>query len=195
MANNEKQETIIKAALEVFCNHGFSKTRMADVARKAGVSYGLVYHYFGSKEVLFDTIVNMWWRALYGVLEEQKASTDDFPKKLIKIVEFFFDTYQDNPNLISIFVTEVSRSSIYRTSRGLEKFRKFFSLCEEIMKQGQDTGFLRNDIKPHYLTYVFLGGIEAFISILVLGKEPLNRSRKNRAMDAIIKVFLEGAKI
>ncbi len=194
MANNEKQETIIKAALEVFRNYGYSKTRMADVARKAGVSYGLVYHYFGSKEVLFDTIVNMWWKALYGVLEEQKSSTDDFPKKLVKVVEFFFDTYQDNPDLISIFVTEVSRSSIYRTSRGLEKFKRFFALCEEIMKQGQDSGFLRKDIKPHYLTYIFFGEIEAFISILVLGKEPLNKSRKNRAINAIIQVFLQGAR-
>ena len=191
---NEKRENIIDAALEVFCNYGFSNTRMADIARKAGVSYGLVYHYFKRKEVLFDAIVEMLWEKLYRVLETQKASQSEFQDKLVKIVEFFFDTYSSSPYLISIFVTAVSRSSAYRTTRGLQKFKKFFALCEEIMKQGQDKGFVRKDIKPHYLTYIFLGGIEAFISVLVLGKESLGKGRRDRAIGSIIQVFSDGAK-
>jgi len=167
---------------------------MADIARQAGVSYGLVYHYFGSKKTLFDVIVDTWWSDLYSVLEEQRESRLDFTKRLEYIIRFFLETYSNNPDLISIFISEVSRSSVYHTSRGLNKFKKFFSLCEEIISKGQNTGILRDDIGPHYLTYIFLGAIETFISILVLGKERVDNERKKRIIDGIIQVFLNGAK-
>ncbi|MCD6571022.1 MAG: TetR/AcrR family transcriptional regulator [Deltaproteobacteria bacterium] len=195
MVKNDKEEMIINAALAVFCKKGYANTRMADIAREAGVSYGLVYHYFGSKKVLFDIIVNTWWSDLYHVLEEQKNSKAAFPERLAYITQFFLDAYANKPNLTSIFISEISRSSVYHTSTGLEKFRRFFTLCEAIMDEGQKTGFLRDDIRPHYLTYIFLGAVEGFISILVLGREQLNDKRKKRMIDGITQVFLDGARV
>jgi len=190
---NYKQEIIVEAALEVFRDKGYANTRMADIARRAGVSYGLVYHYFAGKEVLFDVIVEGWWSQLYQMLEDEGVSDTGCREKLENIIKFFLDTYAEEPNLVSIFVTEVSRSSVYHTAGGLAKFRTFFSLTEEIMREGQKKGFLRSDIGPHYLTYIFLGAIEAFISIMVLGKEEVTRERRDRTISGIIKVFLFGA--
>jgi len=190
---NYKQEIIVEAALEVFRDKGYSNTRMADIARRAGVSYGLVYHYFASKEVLFDVIVEGWWGQLYQMLKDEGVSDTECREKLENIIKFFIDTYAEEPNLVSIFITEVSRSSVYHTAGGLAKFRTFFSLTEEIMREGQKKGFLRSDIGPHYLTYIFLGAIEAFISIMVLGKEEVTRERRDRTINGIIKVFLFGA--
>jgi TetR/AcrR family transcriptional regulator, fatty acid metabolism regulator protein len=134
---NEKQGMIIDAALEVFRERGYANARMADIARRARVSYGLVYHYFRSKEVLFDLIVESWWNTLYLMMEGEIASNVPFPEKLVNIIEFFLDTYGRKPNLMSIFVSEVCRSSVYHTEEGLSKFLKFFSLCEEIMVQAR----------------------------------------------------------
>ncbi len=194
MAKGDKQEMIIDAALEVFRERGYANARMADIARRAGVSYGLVYHYFGSKEVLFDLIVETWWNDLYSMMNAEKASNDAFRDKLIHIIRFFLDTYVQRPNLISIFVSEVCRSSVYHTREGLARFLKFFSLCEEIMLEGQQKGYLKKDIPPHHLTYIFYGAIETFISVMVLGKEPLTKKRQERAVNAIMEVFMDGAK-
>jgi len=193
MVKNYKREIIVDAALEVFRDKGYANTRMADIARRAGVSYGLVYHYFAGKEVLFDVIVEGWWGQLYQMLKDEGASDTKCREKLENIIKFFLDTYAEEPNLVSIFVTEVSRSSVYHTAGGLAKFRTFFSLTEEIMREGQKKGFLRSDIGPHYLTYIFLGAIEAFISIMVLGKEEVTRERRDRTINGIINVFLFGA--
>ena len=195
MAKNDKQEMIIDAALEVFREKGYANARMADIARRAGVSYGLVYHYFGSKEVLFDLIVETWWNDLYSMMEREKASDGNFREKLVNIIQFFLDTYVRKPNLISIFVSEVCRSSVYHTEEGLSKFLKFFSLCEDIMVEGQERGFLKKDISPHHLTYIFYGAIETFISVMVLGREPLTKKRQERAANAILQVFMDGAKM
>jgi TetR/AcrR family fatty acid metabolism transcriptional regulator len=185
---------IIDAALEVFRERGYANARMADIARRAGVSYGLVYHYFGSKEVLFNLIVGTWWNDLYSMMEKEKSSNIDFRQKLVHIITFFLDTYIQRPNLISIFVSEVCRSSVYHTEEGLAKFLKFFSLCEEIMLEGQHKGILKDEISPHHLTYIFYGAIETFISVMVLGKEPLTKKRQDRAVNAILEVFMDGAK-
>jgi TetR/AcrR family transcriptional regulator, fatty acid metabolism regulator protein len=194
MAKGDKQEMIIDAALEVFREKGFANARMADIARRAGVSYGLVYHYFGSKEVLFDLIVDKWWSELYSMMNREKASNGAFREKLIHIIQFFFDTYVQRPNLISIFVSEVCRSTVYHTEEGLSRFLKFFSLCEDIMLEGQKQGFLKKGIPPRHLTYIFYGAIETFISVMVLGKEPLTKKRQERAVNAIMDVFMDGAK-
>ncbi|HOO90992.1 MAG TPA: TetR/AcrR family transcriptional regulator C-terminal domain-containing protein, partial [Syntrophales bacterium] len=114
-------------------------------------------------------------------------------EKLEHVIRFFLDMYTEKPNLVSIFITEVSRSSVYHTAKGLARFRSFFSLTEEIMVEGQTKGFLRRDIGPHYLTYIFLGAIEAFISVVVLGKEKVTRERRDRTIKGIIEVFLDGA--
>jgi TetR/AcrR family transcriptional regulator, fatty acid metabolism regulator protein len=194
MRKNTKQEIIIDAALNVFRERGYANARMADIARRAGVSYGLVYHYFGSKEVLFEMIVESWWSALYAMMEKEIASGDDIRDKLVNIIEFFLSTYGQKPNLMSIFVSEVCRSSVYHTEEGLSKFLKFFSLCEQIMVQGQESGFLLKDIPPHHLTYIFYGAIETFISVMVLGKEPLTKKRHERATSSILQVFIDGAR-
>ncbi|MBN2284348.1 MAG: TetR/AcrR family transcriptional regulator [Deltaproteobacteria bacterium] len=193
MAKNDKQEMIIDAALEVFCEKGYANTRMADIAKKAGVSYGLVYHYFESKEAFFDNIVEKWWNTLYEMLENQRQSDAELKEKLANIIRFFLDTYSNRFFLLSIFITEVSRSSLYRTERGLMRFRKFFTMCDEIMSDAQKKGILRKDVPPHYMTYIFLGAMEAFISVMVLGKEKLNRQRAERTINAIIRIFLCGA--
>jgi AcrR family transcriptional regulator len=194
MRKNAKQGIIIDAALKVFRERGYANARMADIARRAAVSYGLVYHYFRSKEVLFEMIVESWWSALYAMMEHEIASGDDIRDKLVNIIEFFLNTYGQKPNLMSIFVSEVCRSSVYHTEEGLSRFLKFFKLCEQIMAQGQKSGFLIKDVPPHHLTYIFYGAIETFISVMVLGKEPLTKKRHERATNSILQVFIEGAR-
>ena len=97
MAKGDKQEMIIDAALEVFREKGYANARMADIARRAGVSYGLVYHYFGSKEVLFNLIVGTWWNDLYSMMEREKASNADFRQKLVHIITFFLTPMPRSP--------------------------------------------------------------------------------------------------
>jgi len=194
MDKMNREKVIIDAALKVFSTKGYASTRMADIAREADMSYGLVYHYFENKEKLFDAIVEDWWTGFYNELEMLKKSDMSTEEKLVEIIRYILKVYENKPNQISIFVTEVSRGFIYHAdSKGKDKFNKLFSLCQDIMSEGQQNGFLRNDIQANYLTYLFLGSIDTFLSVLILGNEKITAARQKRFTDGITNVFMHGA--
>jgi hypothetical protein len=69
------------------------------------------------------------------------------------------------------------------------------SITEGIMAEGQKTGGLRQDIEAHYLTYIFLGAMETFISVMVYGEQKIkNNEQKERITHSLMEVFLNGAK-
>lgn len=57
LIKDERREQIMTAALRVFAAKGFAATKIGDIAARAGMSHGLVYHYFKSKEEIFHEIL------------------------------------------------------------------------------------------------------------------------------------------
>lgn len=194
MDKTDRGKIIVDAALKVFSRKGYADTRMADIAREADMSYGLVYHYFENKEKLFDAIVEEWWTGFYNELEELQKRPVPTEEKLVGIIRYILSVYGSKPNQISIFVTEVSRGFVYHAhTKGRDKFNRLFTLCREIILEGQATGVLRSDIQAHYLAYVFLGSIDTFLSVMILGNETLTPGREKRIIEGITQIFLHGA--
>ncbi|NIR14050.1 MAG: TetR/AcrR family transcriptional regulator [Desulfobacterales bacterium] len=191
----EKEEAILEAALKIIKEKGFHRARMSDIAREANISYGLVYHYFKTKDDLFEAILYRWWDSLFQLMKDINEDQSDVQMKLRHIIDYFLDTYQDNPALVNIFITEISRSTSNLTADRLEYFKKFMSLTEAIIAEGQRNETLRKDFKARYLTYIFLGALEAFISTMVLADQNIKgNAQKKRIVESILEVFLNGAK-
>lgn len=55
-----RRQEILEAAMSVFAEKGYDKTKMSDIAVRAGVAQGLCYRYFPSKEVLLDRAVEQY---------------------------------------------------------------------------------------------------------------------------------------
>ena len=196
-SNNKKNKEflIFRAALKIIKEKGFHGARISDIAKEAGISYGLVYHYFRHKDDLFDAIINQWWDGLFRLMADISKGSYEVSDKLRRIILYSLDTYQENPELVNIFITEISRSSTNLTSDRLNHFKKSMTLTEEVIAEGQRAGILRKDIKARYLTYIFLGSLETFISTMVLSDQEITGdSQKERIADSILEVFLNGAK-
>jgi TetR/AcrR family fatty acid metabolism transcriptional regulator len=191
----DKEHAILEAALKIMKQKGFHKARMSDIAREAGISYGLVYHYFTNKEDLFDAILKRWWQGLFQLLGEIIEGTYDVHTKLRDIITYLLDTYQSNPELVNIFITEISRSTTNLTAPRLERFKEFMLLTEQVITEGQEREVLRRDFKARYLTYIFLGALETFVSAMVLVDQRIKGdAQKDRIAESILEVFLNGAK-
>ena len=194
-AKRDREADIFEAALKTIKRKGFHKARMSDIAKEAGISYGLVYHYFRNKEDLFDSILNRWWEGLFSLLNNVRAGDEQVPERLKHIIEYFLDTYQRHPELMNIFVTEISRSTNNLTGGRLEYFKRFIFLTEEIIGAGQKEKILRVDLRPRYLAYIFLGALETFVSAMVLVDQRIKGdAQKKRIADSILEVFLNGAR-
>lgn len=78
----EKQEKILHTALELFAKQGYANTSTSHIARDAGVSEGLIFRHFTSKEGLLDAIVSMGLADMEQVIGKIKANTQ--PLKVIE---------------------------------------------------------------------------------------------------------------
>lgn len=189
-----REEAIFEAACTVIREKGFHQARIIDIARQAGVSYGLVYHYFKSKADLFDAITKEWWDGLYSTIDACEARASTIEDRLAIIVNYFLDLYEEKPDLVQVFITEISRSSANLTPAGLAYFKRFFDRTEQMMAQAQSTGNLRSDIRARYLTYIFFGSLESFLSTMVLENQPFaGRTQKQRIASGLLEVFFNGA--
>jgi AcrR family transcriptional regulator len=75
---------IVAAALELFVDRGFAATKLADVARRAGVTKGTVYLYFDSKEALFKAVVR---ETIVPVIAQGEALAQSFTGSARELVE------------------------------------------------------------------------------------------------------------
>jgi AcrR family transcriptional regulator len=55
---------VLKAALALFARQGYRATSMRQLARRAGLSVGNLYHHFGSKEAIFQRLIDQYWEVL-----------------------------------------------------------------------------------------------------------------------------------
>jgi TetR/AcrR family transcriptional regulator, fatty acid metabolism regulator protein len=196
VSNKKDKETIIfESACRVIRNKGFHQARIIDIAKDAGISYGLVYHYFKSKGELFDAILREWWAGLFNTMEQSDPRDAAVEEQLGAIVQYFLDQYEQRPDMVHIFITEISRSATNLTPERLEWFRLFMSRTEGIITTAQGKNMLRSDVRARYLTFIFLGALESFISAMVLENQPLKgRSQKQRIAAGLLEVFFNGAR-
>ncbi|HTS89742.1 MAG TPA: TetR/AcrR family transcriptional regulator [Gemmatimonadales bacterium] len=78
-----RPEEILSAALEVFGEQGFARTRCEDVARRAGISKGTLYLYFESKDALFREMVRAKAEATLSAVEEMVRTWDGTTARLL----------------------------------------------------------------------------------------------------------------
>jgi AcrR family transcriptional regulator len=191
---NNKEASIFAAACAAIREKGFHQARIMDIARKAGISYGLVYHYFRSKDELFGAINREWWSGIWKMMDECESSELSIEGKFGIIAEYFLDLYDENPDLIHIFVTEISRAGSNLTQESIDCFRRFFDRVEALIAKAQGEGRIRTDVRPRYLTYIFLGSLEGFLSAMALENRPVEGPRrKKRIAEGVLQVFFHGA--
>jgi len=191
----DKESVIFDAACRVIREKGFHQARITDIAQAAGISYGLVYHYFKSKADLFDAILKEWWTGLFSMMDESDRLYGSVEDQLGAMIRYFLDQYEERPDIVHIFVTEISRSPANLTPERVKWFKIFLDRTESILSRAQAGQVLRSDVRARYLTHIFLGAIESIISVMVLENRPLRgRAQKHRIAVALLEVFLNGSR-
>ena len=192
---SERRHTILRAAIDVFARKGYHGCRIADVAREAGVAYGLVYHYFKNKDELLETVAATGWSGfvtrLRAVAEDETSSIE---QKVHGIAEVAFEAYRVDPRAVKVLILEIARSPagghvVTRQQAFLDTIR----MAADMFARAQAAGQLREELDPMLCASLLVGSIEmgltAFVSGLMEDRSP---EALERARTQISESFLRG---
>ena len=136
----DKRRVILDAAVRVFARQGFHTCRVSDIADEAGVAYGLVYHYFGSKDEVLDTLFVERWDVLLAAIRETDEQAEVARDKLFAIASFIVDSYRHDPELMKVIIVEVTRAANSFGRTHLPKIGEAYGLIADIVRKAQTDG-------------------------------------------------------
>ncbi len=166
----EKRRAILHAAVHVFAAKGYHGCRIADVARRAGVAYGLVYHYFQNKDELLESVFAEQWTILLHALEAIRSGPGTGLEQLASVCRFVLDVFRTAPDAVRVLILEVARApDSLRTGSTRQTFETAVRIISEMVRHGQEQGEIRREIDPMVAAASLLGAIELTLTGLVLG--------------------------
>jgi AcrR family transcriptional regulator len=188
----EKRRQILDAAVRVFARQGFHATRVSDIADEAGVAYGLVYHYFNSKEEVLNELFVERWSLLIAAIEEADQAGGPHRDRLAAVASFIIDSYRHDPELMKVIIVEVTRAANSFGRTHLPEIRRAYDSIAKIVADGQQAGAFRRDIDPTFASMSFYGAIEQLLSGWIFDVIPASDTDFEQAKTLVTATICDG---
>jgi len=192
MSAADKRQIILDAAVRVFARQGFHSARVSDIADDAGVAYGLVYHYFGSKDEVLDTLFLERWNLLLDAIREVDARDAQAREKLLAITSFIVDSFRHDPDVMKVIIVEVTRAANSFGQKHLAKIREAYDLIADIVDAGQRAGTFRDTITPNFAAMAFYGAIEQVLTGWIFDLLPQGDEEFEEAKTFVVETICSG---
>jgi AcrR family transcriptional regulator len=165
-----RREELLAAAVRVFARKGYHTCRVSDIAEEAGVSHGLVYHYFASKDEVLETIFRENWGPIGSAIAEIGTASEPAPEQLRKVAALVLHAWRRDPETVRVLVREISRSPVLQERIG--EFQQAFDALEQMIVRGQERGELDPALHPSFAVYAMWGMLDEVLTAWVLGRLP-----------------------
>lgn len=189
----DRREQIIDAAMRAFSQKGYSRATNKDIAREAGITPGLIYHYFENKEALFKAIIE--GRSPLKLLNTLPAQVmtmppDIFLRFLILQVLSIVEEEQFVQLLRVIFPELIYNPKITQLASGI--LQRVLGFLTNYFEAQVESGELRR-MDSVLTTQVFLGSVIAFVLRRQIIRDPLAlRYTQEQIADAVVETVLKG---
>jgi TetR/AcrR family transcriptional regulator, fatty acid metabolism regulator protein len=188
----DKRRMILDAAVRVFARQGFHTCRVSDIADEAGVAYGLVYHYFQSKDEVLDTLFLERWNVMLDAIRETDAQSIPARDKLYAIASFIVDSYRHDPDLMKVIIVEVTRAANSFGAVHLAKISEAYGQISGIVEQAQERGEFRDSVSAQFAAMAFYGAIEQVLTGWIFGTLEQDDEAYDRAKEYIVGTICDG---
>jgi AcrR family transcriptional regulator len=188
----DKRRQILDAAVRVFARQGFHGTRVADIADEAGVAYGLVYHYFSSKDEVLNELFVERWSLLLAAIEEADRAGGTHRERLAHVGGFIVDSYRHDPELMKVIIVEVTRAANSFGRTHLPEISRAYESIAKIVADGQKAGEFRTDLPPLFASMAFYGAVEQLLSAWIFGVIPLAEIDFDEAKGLLATTICDG---
>jgi TetR/AcrR family transcriptional regulator, fatty acid metabolism regulator protein len=189
----ERRKTILRAAIDVFARKGYHGCRIADVAKEAGVAYGLVYHYFKNKEELLGSVFDTVWQGFVQRVSEAAAGGAPVEQKVKAIAQVSFEAYRVDPRAVRVLILEIARSPAGATVDRRSALVEVIDVAEHMFREALQRGELRADADPRLCAALLFGAVEMGLTSFVVGViDPEDQTALQRVQDQVAQTFLRG---
>lgn len=163
----QRRQLILDKALELFVKKGYADTKIGDIAKAAHMSAGLMFHYFDSKEQLYEALVQM---GAEGTTLPQKLTYDDPLAFFEGFLNILFSYAKENPWVFHMFVLMAQA----RRSEGIPaQIREIAMRVDQveqsakIIEAGQKQGYFRGG-DPYALSFTFWSSVQGIMEQLAV---------------------------
>jgi TetR/AcrR family fatty acid metabolism transcriptional regulator len=188
----DKRRIILDAAVRVFARQGFHTCRVSDIADEAGVAYGLVYHYFQSKDEVLDTLFLERWGLMVDAIAAIDARDQPARAKLRDVAAFIVDSYRHDPDVMKVIIVEVTRAANSFGAAHLPTISEAYSQIRAIVEKAQASGEFRDTVPAEFAAMAFYGAIEQVLTGWIFGLLDEGEEAYDRAKDHVVETVCRG---
>ena len=188
-AGGDKREAILRAAISVFAHSGYFNSKVADIAREAGVADGTVYLYFKSKEEILHSIFDRGVDESLAAAREQIDSISDPREKLRRIALLHLERLGADRDLAVVFQVELRGSTKFMEEFSAAGFAEYLALIRSTFEEGQQAGLFRADLNATVVAKILFGALDEMATNWILSKR---RYKLAPMADQVLDIFLNG---
>src|SRR5918996_6059777 len=188
-AGGDKREAILRAATSVFAHNGYFNSKVADIAREAGVADGTVYLYFKSKEEILHSIFDRSVEDALGAARKRVARLSDPREKLRQIAHMHLERLGADRDLAVVFQVELRGSTKFMEEFSAAGFAEYLKLIRSTFEEGQRAGVFRPELNAKIVAKILFGALDEMATNWILSKR---RYKLAPMADQVLDIFLNG---
>ncbi|HET7113205.1 MAG TPA: TetR/AcrR family transcriptional regulator [Pyrinomonadaceae bacterium] len=188
---SDKRQAILRAATTVFAQCGYFNSKVADIARAAGVADGTVYLYFKSKEEILHSIFDRSVEEALGAARKRVKRLTDPGEKLRQIAHMHLERLGADRDLAVVFQVELRGSTKFMEEFSAAGFAEYLALIRSTFEEGQRAGLFRADLNARVVAKVLFGALDEMATNWILSKR---RYKLAPMADQVLDIFLNGVR-
>lgn len=163
----KRRQEILAAGLDLFTRKGYAATKISDIAKHAGMSVGLLFHYFASKEELYKELVTLGISGPAGIMalnaEEPLAFFEEAAGRIFHYIQTEKHVAKMFVLMSQAFYNEGAPQSVKELLQGFDIYTPTIQLLEK----GQANGTIREG-DPYALAIAYWSAIQGIAQQMAL---------------------------
>jgi len=189
LSREQRAADILKHARAVFCEKGFSDALVSEIAERAGVVEGSVFHYFPTKRELLIKAVEQWYTGLIWDYDHRLESITGTWNRLRFMVWGHLNVIHEEPGMTNLIVNEIRPRPEYRDTAIFELNRNYTKRTLRIIEEAIAAGEFRADVPGSVVRAMIYGGVEHYTFAFLRGEGDFS---PDLAADSITDLIYRG---
>ncbi|MGI8835138.1 MAG: TetR/AcrR family transcriptional regulator [Pyrinomonadaceae bacterium] len=185
----DKRSAILRAAIRVFASNGYFNSKVADIAREAGVADGTVYLYFKSKEEILHSIFDRNMEEAIADGRQRLEGIADPRERLRRIAHMHLERLGADRELAIVFQVELRGSTKFMEEFSAAGFAEYLRLIRSTFEEGQRAGVFRKELNAKVVAKILFGALDEMATNWILSPR---RYKLAPMADQVLDIFLNG---